>query len=107
MDTGFLTLKEADLRRGLEAFKNNSSVKGQPSMEVIPLFLADDDVVVEWRALTVGFLDDLLLEVNRMLGLSGPDGLSLAQMLEAGSWKVNKPHDLMLLILERVSTNAQ
>lgn len=46
-------------------------------------------MVVEWRASTVGFLDDLLVEVNRLLKLEGPDKLSLAQMLEAGSWKVS------------------
>ncbi|KAI4159583.1 MAG: hypothetical protein LQ342_006493 [Letrouitia transgressa] len=91
IDTGFLTLKEPDLKRGLQAYKNNAMVTGQPSMEVVPLFPADDDVVVEWRALTISLLDDLLIEVNRMLGLQGPDALSLAQMLEAGSWKVAFP----------------
>ena len=88
VDTGLLTLKEQDAKRGLNAYKNNAMVKGQPNMEVVPLFSTDDDVIVEWRAITVGFLDDLLIEVNRLLGLSGADKLSLAQMLEAGSWKV-------------------
>ena len=88
MDTGLLTLKEPDLKRGIKAYKDNATLKGQPNMEVVPLFPTEDDVVVEWRAVTVGFLDDLLVEVNGMLGLSGPDKLSLAQMLEAGSWKV-------------------
>ena len=58
-------------------------------MEVVPMFTADDDVVVEWRAVTVGLLDDLLVDVNNLLGLSGSDKLNLAQMLEAGSWKVS------------------
>ena len=88
IDTGLLTLKEADMARGLQAYKENSALKGQPSMEVVPLFTADDDVVVEWRAVTVGFLDALLEEVNKQLGLDARDGLTLAQMLEAGSWKV-------------------
>lgn len=88
IDTGLLTLKEADMKRGLQAYKDNSALKGQPSMEVVPLFTADDDVVVEWRAVTVGFLDALLEEVNKQLGLDAKDGLTLAQMLEAGSWKV-------------------
>jgi hypothetical protein len=58
-------------------------------MEVVPLFSTDDDVIVEWRAATVGFLDELLEEVNKQLGLTGSEEqLSLAQMLEAGSWKV-------------------
>ena len=88
IDTGLLTLKEEDAKRGLEAFKKNSLLKGQPCMEVVPLFTADDDVIVEWRAVTVGFLDELLAEVNGLLGLMGRDQLSLAQMLEAGTWKV-------------------
>lgn len=89
IDTGLLTLKDEDAKRGLEAFKKNALSKGQTCMEVVPLFATDDDVIVEWRAVTVGFLDDLLLEVNGLLGLRGGDQLSLAQMLEAGTWKVN------------------
>ena len=89
VDTGLLTLKEQDSKRGLAQYRENSMLKGQPNMEVVPLFATHDDVIVEWRAVTVGFLDDLLVEVNRILGLSGSDRLSLAQMLEAGSWKVS------------------
>ena len=63
-------------------------LKGQQTVEVIPVFATDDDVIVEWRAVSIGFLDELLIEVNGLLGLTGADQLSLAQMLEAGSWKV-------------------
>ncbi|RJE21720.1 Conserved fungal protein [Aspergillus sclerotialis] len=87
IDMGLLTLKEEDFQRGVTAYKENAQIKGQPNVEVVPLFPADDDVVVEWRAATVGFLDDLLEEINTQLGLKGEDQLSLAQMLEAGSWK--------------------
>lgn len=90
IDTGLVTLKPADAKRGLAAYRNNATVKGQPCMEVVPLFSTDDDVVVEWRALTIGFLDDLHVEINRLLNLDGPNKLSLAQMLEAGSWKVSQ-----------------
>ena len=89
VDTGLLTLKELDAKRGLEAFRSNSMLKGQQTVEVIPLFSTDDDVIVEWRAVTIGFLDELLSEVNGVLGLRGSDQLTLAQMLEAGSWKVS------------------
>lgn len=88
VDTGLLTLNPDDAKRGLAQYQRNAQVKGQPSVEVVPLFTADDDVIVEWRAVTVGLLDELLVEVNSLLGLSGKDKLSLAQMLEAGSWKV-------------------
>lgn len=93
VDTGLLTLKPDDQARGIKAYKDRATLKGQPNMEVVPLFTTDDDVIVEWRAVTVGFLDDLLVEVNGILGLTGGDKLSLAQMLEAGSWKV---HSIML-----------
>ena len=89
VDTGLLTLKDADMARGLAAYRANAAVKGQPNMEVVPLFTTDDQVIVEWRAVTVGILDDLLVEVNNALRLNGPDRLSLAQMLEAGTWKVS------------------
>ncbi|KAF2179793.1 DUF1688-domain-containing protein [Zopfia rhizophila CBS 207.26] len=87
VDTGLLTLKPEDAKRGLAQYQRNAQVKGQPNMEVVPLFTADDDVIVEWRAVTVGFLDELLAEVNSLLGLTGNNKLNLAQMLEAGSWK--------------------
>lgn len=88
VDTGLMTLKEADMARGIDAYKQNAQLEGQPNMEVVPLFMTDDDVIVEWRATTIGFLDDLLEEVNAILGLFGSDRLTLAQMLEAGTWKV-------------------
>jgi hypothetical protein len=89
VDIGLLTLKPDDVKRGLAQYQRNAQLKGQPSMEVVPLFTADDDVIVEWRAVTVGFLDELLSEVNLILCLTGQNKLSLAQMLEAGSWKVS------------------
>jgi len=92
VDTGLLTLKDKEMKRGLAAYKENAMVKGQPNMEVVPLFATEDDVIVEWRAVTVGFLDDLLVEVNGLLGLMGTEKLTLAQMLEAGTWKVS-PED--------------
>ncbi|PSK36569.1 hypothetical protein C1H76_9581 [Elsinoe australis] len=87
VDTGLLTLKPDDAVRGLQQYQYNAMKEGQPNVEVVPLFSADDPVIVEWRALTVCFLDDLLIEVNNQLGLRGNHQLSLAQMLEAGTWK--------------------
>lgn len=89
VDTGLLTLKEDDAQRGLAQYHMNATREGQPNVEVVPLFTVDDDVIVEWRALTVGFLDELHVEVNALLGLTGDDQLSLAQVLEAGTWKVS------------------
>ncbi|EGC47135.1 conserved hypothetical protein [Histoplasma capsulatum var. duboisii H88] len=87
IDMGLLNLKREDAERGIQAYKSNSMIKGQPNVEVVPLFTVDDGVIVEWRALTVGFLDELLEEVNNLLGLPSAERLTLAQMLEAGTWK--------------------
>ena len=87
VDTGLLTLKKTDTERGLQTWHKTMP---DASAEVVPMFEPTDDVVVEWRAVTVGFLDELLAAVNQGLGLSGNDKLSLAQMLEAGTWKVSR-----------------
>lgn len=84
VDTGLLTLKKADTDRGLRIYHETMP---NASSEVVPMFEPSDDVVVEWRAVTVGFLDELLAAVNKGLGLTDSDKLSLAQMLEAGTWK--------------------
>jgi len=88
IDTGVLTLKRAETERGIKAFNENAERTGKRKLEVVPMFSPDDDVIVEWRAVTVGFLDLLLDEVNATLSLAGGEKLSLPQMLEAGSWKV-------------------
>lgn len=88
IDTGVLSLKKNDEVRGLKNFQRDSEKSGKKALEVVPMFEPDDDVIVEWRAVTVGFLDLLLEEVNSTLELHGSDRLSLPQMLEAGSWKV-------------------
>ena len=75
--------------RGLRNFRERAVSGEGGRVEVVPLFKTEDDVIVEWRAATVGFLDELLVDVNASLGLSGAERLSLAQMLEAGSWKVS------------------
>lgn len=47
------------------------------------------ELVVEWRALTIALLDRLLPLVRRELGPEGAD-LSLAAMLEGGSWAAGR-----------------
>lgn len=85
MDTGLMTLKPADRDRGLATYRDYMPAH---SSEVVPMFEPSDDVIVEWRACTVGFLDELLAAVNKGLGLTDSKKLTLAQMLEAGTWKV-------------------
>jgi hypothetical protein len=90
IDTGLLTLKDDDMDRGLAAYSDNADKLGRVQMEVVPMFTPDDDVIVEWRAVTVGFLDTIHGKVNEELGLTGTNALSLAQVLEAGTWKVSR-----------------
>ena len=94
VDTGLLTLKDEDVHRGLETYQRVTPTN--KAIEVVPTFEPSDDVVVEWRAVTVGFLDELLSAVNKGLGTQ----LTLAQMLEAGTWKVshNPPRTCTALI---------
>lgn len=87
IDTGLLTLKPPLIQKGLETFHAYHASTGSSPIEVVPMFLPSDDVIVEWRAATLGFLDVLRGEVNKALGLEGEAELSLAQVLEAGTWK--------------------
>ncbi|OTB00158.1 hypothetical protein M426DRAFT_242930 [Hypoxylon sp. CI-4A] len=88
IDLGVLTLKHDDLERGLQNYNDHCRRTSTKGVEVAPMFEPSDDVVVEWRGVTVGFLDKLLVEVNKALKkeLNGGE-LTLAQLLEAGSWK--------------------
>lgn len=88
IDLGVLTLKKEDEERGLEHYTRYCQRTGTKAVEVAPMFEPSDDVVVEWRGVTVGFLDRLCIEVNKALRneLAGEE-LNLAQVLEAGSWK--------------------
>lgn len=84
VDFGVLTLKPAVHEAGIAAAKSTSTPD-------VPIFTPDSDVIIEWRAATVGFLDHLLPLVNAKLGLEGkPDALILAQLLEAGTWKAGR-----------------
>lgn len=73
VDMGVLSLKKATIDAGLRA-----------SGEALPSFAAGDDVIVEWRAMTLVLIDKLYpMILSRMDGAH----LSMAQLLEAGTWK--------------------
>jgi hypothetical protein len=73
VDMGVLSLKQESLDKGLKA-----------SGRDLPMFKAGDDVVVEWRAMTLVLVDKLYkIVLERMDGVH----LSMAQLLEAGTWK--------------------
>ncbi|KAI9148274.1 Uracil catabolism protein [Paramyrothecium foliicola] len=75
VDLGVLRLKEADLEIGRKA-----------SGQELPEFDSSDDVIVEWRAMTVALLDELHGIVNAKFQQKGVS-LTIPQMLEAGTWK--------------------
>ena len=73
VDLGVLSLKTEALERGVTA-----------SGSQLPMFSAGDDVIVEWRAMTLVLIDKLYgMVLERMGGVQ----LSMAQLLEAGTWK--------------------
>ncbi|KAI0885503.1 DUF1688 domain-containing protein [Annulohypoxylon maeteangense] len=74
VDLGVLSLKKETLDRGLQA-----------SGHSLPLFDAGDDVIVEWRAMTLVLIDILYKKILERMD-SGVS-LSMAQVLEAGTWK--------------------
>ncbi|KAL2207855.1 DUF1688 domain-containing protein [Sarocladium strictum] len=100
IDLGVLNLKQDDMERGLQNYSDYCRRTGSKGIEVAPMFEPSDDVIVEWRGVTVGLLDRLCAEVNKNLKkeLAGNE-MSLPQLLEAGSWKggreiaeINRPN---------------
>jgi len=82
VDMGVLVLKPEILAQGLKA-----------SGKSLPQYDATGDVIVEWRAMTVVLLDMIADMVNEKLTQKlGKDTrpLTLAQILEAGTWKAGR-----------------
>lgn len=80
VDMGVLSLKPDSQARGLKL-----------SGENLPMFEAGDDVIVEWRAMTVSLLDALYQMILKRIEVNGhPVELSMAQVLESGTWKAGR-----------------
>ncbi|KAK6334078.1 hypothetical protein TWF696_002580 [Orbilia brochopaga] len=79
VDLGALTLKPHVLEKGVKA-----------SGGQLPLFDAGDDVIVEWRAMTLSLLDVVYEKVVQKMEAGGKGRLSMAQVLEAGTWKAGR-----------------
>ena len=75
VDLGILRLKE-------EALKKGQALSGGE----IPQFDSTSDEIVEWRAMMVVLLDDLLPLVSAKLGFD----FTMSQMLEAGTFKAGR-----------------
>ncbi|EPX72200.1 DUF1688 family protein [Schizosaccharomyces octosporus yFS286] len=81
------------LLTGLPEYRNGGLfvdlgvLKLRPEYPVTEEYEPGSVVIVEWRAMTIVLLDKLLNLVNERLQEELKAPLSLAQMLEAGSWK--------------------
>ncbi|WBW72948.1 DUF1688 family fungal conserved protein, implicated in uracil or riboflavin metabolism [Schizosaccharomyces osmophilus] len=81
------------LLTGLPEYRNGGLfvdlgvLKLRPEYPTTEEYEPDSVVIVEWRAMTIVLLDKLLSLVNERLREELKTPLSLAQMLEAGSWK--------------------
>lgn len=75
VDMGVLRVKKDALEHGRKS-----------SGGMLPSFGASSDVIVEWRAMIVALLDELHKTVSQRFQARGIK-LSMAQMLEAGTWK--------------------
>ncbi|KAF7728525.1 hypothetical protein EC973_005929 [Apophysomyces ossiformis] len=74
IDHGLLKLKPAEIQRG--------TING----EEFPTFEGADPLIVEWRALTVAYLDLIHKGLEKKFGQS----LALAQVLEGGTWTAGR-----------------
>lgn len=90
-----LRVSELDGLTGLAEYRNGglfvdcgALAPRDPSLLQRPLE-ALGEPVVEWRALTVGLLDQLALRVRERLGKSAQD-FPLARLLEGGSWAAGR-----------------
>ncbi|KAI8097440.1 uncharacterized protein BX664DRAFT_326373 [Halteromyces radiatus] len=83
VDDGLLTLKPEHLQRGLDYARAEEMVDGE---NIVPLFDGNDPLIVEWRALTVVYLDRIHRDMEKVMDQS----LSLAQVLEAGTWTAGR-----------------
>ncbi|KAH8593392.1 DUF1688 domain-containing protein [Bisporella sp. PMI_857] len=82
VDKGVLTLKPSELTRGLNT---------PGASDGLPIFSQDDDVIIEWRAMTVKLLDILYeMILERLRKDDSTIYLSMAQVLEAGTWKAGR-----------------
>jgi hypothetical protein len=86
IDSGLLRLKPEENERGLAFYKQHS---GGNVDEIVPMFPGEDPVVVEWRALIVSYADIIADRIRETLKLSKSQ-MSLAMVLEGGTWKAGR-----------------
>lgn len=95
LENSGLTCIDIDDLTGLPEYRNGGLFlqKGvlQPKQDEIYLqtYTEGDEMIVEWRALTIILLDKLCTHVRQKLSLS-PSQFKLPNLLEGGSWKAGR-----------------
>ena len=90
-----VTVSGLDALTGLPEYRNGGLLidtgvivpRSAPSLE--RHWKPGDELVVEWRALTVSLLDELAVEVRRQLGVTA-EQMPLACVLEGGTWAAGR-----------------
>ncbi|CAO3662458.1 unnamed protein product [Umbelopsis ramanniana] len=86
VDLGLLTLKPDTYDRGITRCREKGVTVGGTHL---PMFEGGDPAIVEWRALTVIYLDLIADELRKIYKLD-KQTLTLAQVLEGGTWSAGR-----------------
>ena len=90
-----MNVRGLDGLTGLPEYRNGGLLMDSGVLMLKDPALADslwqpgDELIVEWRALTVALLDELALPVRKQLGLDAQE-LPLARVLEGGTWAAGR-----------------
>ncbi|KAG2184864.1 hypothetical protein INT43_000777, partial [Umbelopsis isabellina] len=86
VDLGLLSLKPDTMQRGIIRCREK---KPELTGNELPMFESGDPAIVEWRALTVIYLDKIAEELRAVYKLD-KETLTLAQVLEGGTWNAGR-----------------
>ena len=95
LEAAGLEVTELDALTGLAEYRNGGLLVDLGVLEPVDTgyaertFAVDAELVVEWRALTIGCLDELLPLVRRELALDDR-GLTLSQLMQGGTWSAGR-----------------
>lgn len=87
--TGLAEYRNGGLFIDMGVIQLKPAIASQFPSDQVPKFQVYDDIVVEWRGLTVALLDIVAERIREKLGLNSKE-LPLAKVLEAGTWKAGR-----------------
>lgn len=92
---GGIVVTDMEAMTGLAEYRNGGLLvdKGllEPKYEAVTAepHAPDEEVIVEWRALTVALVDEIAARFRALVGKSEAE-LPLVKILEAGTWKAGR-----------------